>query len=348
MENLTDLLTNIFVSNKNYKTDSKKLDKLEEIQESVHDKEELSHEDSTEESKSSDDSSSDESSHSSSSESSNESSSEDHSSSSSSSSSSHSSSNETSHESSSEEGEVEEDEHDEDEDEDKEEKDNEEMSHKEKSKVESKMTNDKLEKTSSLRKLVLKASEFYKRNLLLVNNDHSKNIELLSELLFKLSKMSNVNDLYDSSLHIFTFNENKKDFRDMLLENPYLYFNNLIIKSTLSVPKLESTKRHIIIIDYNTITDFDKLNKLLTSNLNLHIIMYHNTYTSSLVDAFKLLGSNTLLINNKDRLKILQKRFYSKIVKNLVETHDDYFENINDDNLDVKYLIIKDKELRYS
>lgn len=331
MENLTDLLTNIFVSNKNYKTEPKKLEEV---------KEETSREESTNESNSSEDSTSNESSSSNSSESSNESSSKDQDDSSSSSSSE--SSDKTSQESSSDE---EEDEEEDDEEED-EEKD------KEKSKVESKMndkmTNDKMEKSSSLRKLVLKASEFYKRNILLVNNDHSKNIELLSELLFKLSKMTNVNDLYDSSLHIFTFNENKKDFRDMLLENPYLYFNNLIIKTSLSVPKLESTKRHIFIIDYSTITDFDKLNKLLTSNLNLHVIIYHNTYTSNLVEAFKLLGSSTLLINNKDRLKILQKRFYSKIVKNLAENVNEYFESINDDNLDVKYLIIKDKELRYS
>jgi hypothetical protein len=134
----------------------------------------------------------------------------------------------------------------------------------------------------------------------------------------------------------------------MLLENPYLYFNNLVIKTSLSVPKLESTKRHIFIIDYNMINDFEKLNKLLTSNLNLHVIVYHNTYTSSLVDIFKLLGKSTLFINHKDRLKILQKRFYSKIVKHLVGENEQYFDDINDDNLDVKYLIIKDKELRYS
>jgi hypothetical protein len=96
------------------------------------------------------------------------------------------------------------------------------------------------------------------------------------------------------------------------------------------------------------INDFEKLNKLLTSNLNLHVIVYHNTYTSSLVDIFKLLGKSTLFINHKDRLKILQKRFYSKIVKHLVGENEQYFDDINDDNLDVKYLIIKDKELRYS
>jgi hypothetical protein len=63
-------------------------------------------------------------------------------------------------------------------------------------------------------KKVLKAPEFYKRNLLIVNNDQSKTIELPSDQLFKLSRMTSVNELYENSLHNFTFDENKKDFRD--------------------------------------------------------------------------------------------------------------------------------------
>lgn len=346
MDNLTDLLTNIFVSNKNYKTEDKRLEKL--VEETTQ-KESSSSESSSE--KSSESSDSEKSSESSESEKSSESSESEKSSESSeskkSSTSESDSNDDESEEDESEEGESEEGEEEGEEEgkqgEDKTKNDNvkEEVQH-----IESKVS-EKVDK-QNFRKLVLKASEFYKRNLVIVNNDQSKNIELLSDLLFKLSKMTTVNELYENSLHIFTFNENKKDFRDMLLENPYLYFNNLVIKNSLSVPKLESSKRHIFIIDYNMISDFEKLNKLLTSNLNLHVILYHNTYTSSLVDIVKLLGKNTLLINNKDRLKILQKRFYSKIVKHLVDETDDYFESINDDNLDVKYLIIKDKELRYS
>jgi hypothetical protein len=132
----------------------------------------------------------------------------------------------------------------------------------------------------------------------------------------------------------------------MLLENPYLYFNNLLIKTSLSLPSLESDKRHIFIIDYNLVSDLDKLNKLV-SQPNIHLILLHNTYTSSLVDVLHVLGENTLIINSKDRLKILQKRFYSKIIKN-IKVIDNYFDLINDDNLDVKYLIVKNNELRYS
>jgi hypothetical protein len=201
----------------------------------------------------------------------------------------------------------------------------------------------------SIKKLVLKASEFYKRHMLILNNDNSKNIGILNDLLFKLSKLNNVENIYDNSLHIFTFNENKKDFRDMLLENPYLYFNNLIIKNTLTLPQLESDKRHLFIIDYSIKYDIEKLHKLINKD-NVHVIIYNNNYSSDMIDVYKLLGDNTLVINSKDRLKILQKRFYSKIVKFLVDdsnTHD-FFDVINDDNLDVKYLMIKNNELRYS
>jgi hypothetical protein len=55
------------------------------------------------------------------------------------------------------------------------------------------------------------------------------------------------------------------------------------------------------------------------------------------------------MINIKERLKVLQKKFYSKIVKYLVDISiNDFFDIINDDNLDVKYLMIKNNELRYS
>lgn len=201
----------------------------------------------------------------------------------------------------------------------------------------------------SIKKLVLKASEFYKKNMLIINNDNYKNIDILNDVLFKMSKLNDVENIYDNSLHIFTFNENKKNFRDMLLENPYLYFNNLIIKNTLTLPELESDKRYIFIIDYSIKFDVEKLQKLINKD-NVHIIIYNDDYSSNMVDVYKLLGDNALIINSKDRLKILQKRFYSKIVKHLVNNANinNFFDVINDDNLDVKYLMIKNNELRYS
>jgi hypothetical protein len=194
-----------------------------------------------------------------------------------------------------------------------------------------------------LKKIVLKAHEFYKRNILLVNDNNFSNIEILRDLLLKLNKMS---ELYDSSVHIFTYKENKKDFRDMILQQPDLYFNDLVIKTQFSIPKLESNKRHIFIIDYSLIEN--KLEQLLEKNMNAHIIIYHDNYSSELVKVYNLLGESTLLINKKDKLKILQSRFYSKLVKHLCyfNSVDDYLKVVRkDDNL--KYLVIKNNELRY-
>ena len=203
---------------------------------------------------------------------------------------------------------------------------------------------DSVKSEVEIKKIVLKAHEFYKNNILLVNDDNSSNIELLSDLLFKLSKMDEV---YDSSVHIFTFKENKKEFRDMILQQPQLYFNDLVIKTQFSIPKLESNKRHIFIIDYNLVEN--KLEQLLEKNLNAHIIVFHDTYSSELVKVYNLLGKSALLINKKDKLKILQSRFYSKIVKHLCDDFDsvDNYLKVIRPNENLKYLIIKNNKLRY-
>lgn len=206
-----------------------------------------------------------------------------------------------------------------------------------------------------LKKMVLKSYEFYKRNIIVVNNDAHFDLETISDLLFKLTNMRNVEKIYENSLHIFIDNNNKEQFRDMLLENPDLYFNNLIIKNTLSLPKLDSNKRHIFIIDCNLIitNEMDKsyINTLRNlasySNSNIQLILIYNRYKPILVNMSKILGNNTLIINRLNRSKILQKIFYSNIVKQFKRINN-YIELINSDNLDIKYLVIKNNELRYT
>ena len=198
-----------------------------------------------------------------------------------------------------------------------------------------------------IKKTELDANDLYKNHILLVNDENSSNIEIINNLLLKLSKL---NKLYDSSLHIFTFRDNKTAFRDMILQQPQLYFNDLVIKTHFSIPKLNSNKRHLFIVDYSLIKD--KLDQLLDTNLNAHIIIFHDTYSSELVNVYNSLGKSVLLINKKDKLKILQSRFYSKVLKYLcnnvddINNVDDYLEIVKStDNL--KYLIIKNNKLRY-
>lgn len=217
------------------------------------------------------------------------------------------------------------------------------------SKIESKIESVKMseKKEELVAKTVLKASDFYKKNLMIVNHEAKKNLEILSELLYKLSKMTSVNDIYENSLHIFTFSENKKNFREMLLENPYLYFNDFVIKTNLSNLKFESSKRHIVVVDFDVISDIEKLSNLMKDNIQL--IVLHNTYNHSVLDVYKLFGKNGILIHKKDRLKLLQKRFYAKIIKHLTTLNEQtYVDVINDENLDVKLVIMRNGELRYS
>ena len=198
------------------------------------------------------------------------------------------------------------------------------------------------------RKFVLKASEFYKNNILIINNDSGKNIDVLSEILYKLSKMTSV---YDNSLHILTFNDNKKDFKEMLIENPYIHFTNLVFKNKVSEIKLKSDKRHIVIVDSNFISDINTISKLTNGGGNIQIIVLDNTYNNFVLDIYKILGDSALLINKKDRIKLLQKRFYSKVIKKILKegiSFDKYINIINDENYDVKNIIIKNNKIKYN
>jgi len=204
----------------------------------------------------------------------------------------------------------------------------------------------------NLRKLILKASEFYKRNIFIINSDETNNLKILGELLEKLNNMKDVFDIYDKNMTVYTFTENKKNYKMMLLENPYLNFE-FNFKNTLKNTKFTDDKKHLVIIDFNLISDLDKI---LDENLleqNIHLIVLFNSYTLSpaLIDLYKF-DKNALIINKKDTLKSIQKRFFSKVIKYIVKDQlldkDTYTELITDEDLDVKNIIIKNSELRYN
>jgi len=204
----------------------------------------------------------------------------------------------------------------------------------------------------NLRKLILKASEFYKRNIFIINSDETSNVKILGELLEKLNNMKDVFEIYDKNMSVYTFTENKKNYKMILLENPYLNFE-FNFKNTLKNVKFTDTKKHIVIIDFNLISDLDKI---LDENLleqNIHLIVLFNSYTLSpaLIDLYKF-DKNALIINKKDTLKSIQKRFFSKVIKHIVKDplldKETYSELITDEDIDVKNIIIKNGELRYN
>ena len=211
------------------------------------------------------------------------------------------------------------------------------------------------EQKYNFKKLILKASEFYKRNIFIINSEEDNNLKILSDLLEKLNNMKDIFEIYDKKMTIYTFNEMKKNFKMMLLENPYLNFD-LSFKNVLKnitdkdIENKDNLKRHLVIIDFNLISDQDEiLDKILVNN-NIHLIILFNNYNNDLINLYKI-DNNALIINKKDTLKPAQKRFFSKVIKNTIKDNinkDSYIELITNEDLDVKNIIIKDNVLRYN
>jgi len=209
----------------------------------------------------------------------------------------------------------------------------------------------------NLKKLILKASEFYKKNIFIINSDETNNLKILADLLEKLNNMKDVFEIYDKNITIYTFTDNKKNYKMMSLENPYLNFE-FNFKNVLKNIKFKDNdetkdKRHLVILDFNLISDLDKL---LDENLlsdNIHLIVLFNNYSlaPALLNLYKF-NENALIINKKDLLKSVQKKFYSKVVKKIIKDplvdKDYYSQFLIDENLDIKNIIIKNGELRYN
>jgi hypothetical protein len=204
-----------------------------------------------------------------------------------------------------------------------------------------------------LRKYILKPSEFYKKNIMIINDNINDNISFLGDFLYKLSMMKDVTSIYDNDIHIIASLENKKLYKQMLLDNPYLYFTNFDVKQTLTKKKINeldsNSHRTIYIIDNEILKDKnDVLKTLLDKNIQIIIISNDDDKTS--LDSYNLLGNNRLMIHKPNKLKLFQKKFYKNYIKKLcnIQTFDEYYDMINNENLDIKYIILKDTELRYN
>ena len=168
--------------------------------------------------------------------------------------------------------------------------------------------------------------------------------------------MKDVNSIYDNNIHIITSNENKKMFKKMLLDNPYLYFTNFDIKQSFTKKQhreLEDLKtRTIYIIDINVLQDDFDIESLLNKNIHLILISNVDNYDDKIISTYNSIGDNKLLIHTINKLKMMQKQFYKKIVKTICSNQPDDFESyynlINNENLDLKYIVFKNNELRYN
>lgn len=206
------------------------------------------------------------------------------------------------------------------------------------------------------KKYVMKANELTKKDIVVVNKEIDENLTTVGDFLHMMSLMKNVEQNYSSSTYIITSNDNKKLFKQMLLENPYLHFTDFIVRTSLSKTNVSdiasSNKRTVIMIDAD-IQGFDEntFNKYLElRSHNVQIVLLSTQY-ANVSKFYNALGEHRLLIHRKERLKSMQRVFFKQVIKSVCVDDidfDNYFYVMNHDNFGVRYVIVKSNELRYN
>ena len=205
-----------------------------------------------------------------------------------------------------------------------------------------------VDNTFMLKKYILKPSEFYKKNILITNDNKKDNFDIISDILYKLSHLKDVNNIYSDDIYIFTPNANRKMFKQMLLDNPYLYFTNFYVKQKIqkNSPN-EENKKTIYIIDATILDQIDDIDKFLDPQIHLILLTSEN---DKIINFYNKLGDERILIHKQDKLKSIQKRFFKYVIKQINEDviFEDFYNEINNENIDVKYIVLKENEIRYN
>jgi hypothetical protein len=205
-----------------------------------------------------------------------------------------------------------------------------------------------------LRKYILKPSDFHKKNIMIINKDFESNIIVLSEILYKLSIMKNIDKIFDSNVYITSTDEHKSNYKQILLNNPHLYFTDLNVKNKLDKSKLKDLDklRTIHIIDNELLSTIDTKDFEYLLNNDVLLIIMAKDDDKNAITTYDLLTSNKILIHKLYGSKTIQKNFYKIFIKYIckeqVSTFENYYNMINNENLDIKYLILKNDELRYN
>ena len=218
----------------------------------------------------------------------------------------------------------------------------------------SKLSSDTSDEIMELKKYILKPSDFYKRNMMIINKDFENSILILSEILHKLSIMKHVDEIFDSNVYITSTDEHKSSYKQILLNNPHLYFTDIHVKNKLDKVKVKDLNelRSIHIIDNELLSTIDAKEFEYLINNDVLLIIIAKDDDKNAVTTYDLLTSNKILIHKLYGLKTIQKNFYKIFIKYVckeqVSTFENYYKMINDENLDIKYLILKNDELRYN
>lgn len=197
-----------------------------------------------------------------------------------------------------------------------------------------------------IKKYVLRPSELYKKNILIANIDKHDNINILSDLINSFSAMEDVEKIYNQDMYIITNKDNKKMFKKMLLDNPYLHFMNIHIKSQTK-PIDTNDKKTIVIIHLQSVDDI-----IIQDSDKLQYIIVSDKIEDKLLKAYEKLGEDKILLHKKESTKALQKTFFKKVIQYICEDINEldftkYYEFINQKKFGLKYIILKGHNLRY-
>lgn len=201
-----------------------------------------------------------------------------------------------------------------------------------------------------IEKYILKSRNIYKKNIIIVNEDRKDNLIILGDVLDKIGKLENVKEIYNNKIYVMTSENNMTKYRKVLLENPYLYFMDYEIRKGFYENKEMYEKRTIYIVDYELLLN-GNLEQLLKRS-DIQLIVVGNVYNNEIAGIFKYLGSDGILINKKSKIESLQKQFYKNIIKqvcrNSFTNFEEYIKNIDDENLDARWVIINGDKLMYN
>jgi hypothetical protein len=144
--------------------------------------------------------------------------------------------------------------------------------------------------------------------------------------------------------------ENKKSFKKMILENPYLYFTDFNVVSKIKRESIKEIKALMEKTCQRTITIFDGTENIsITDGAQTIILCKPNELKK---EVLKELGDKVLVIFKPGRYKMAHKQFFKNVVRGNVREYDDgdfeeYYKIVNNEDMDIRYLVVKNSELRY-
>jgi hypothetical protein len=197
------------------------------------------------------------------------------------------------------------------------------------------------------KKFILRGVDLRKKNIFITNKDIDDNVVVLSEVIDSLSLIKGIDDLYTKRVYVITSSENRQAFKKMMLDNPYMYFTDFIVKSSIPSKKIEEIcedkRKTIIVVDANVDTD---VSKLFRESIQLFVVGSNN----NVVETYKASEESKLVLFKKEKTKPLQKIFFNTFVRNVCNVDigfQEFYDYFNKKIFGVKYIIIKDGELRY-